>query len=426
MSWLASIGVAILTGALALFLAGFVANACVTWYRVSGFEGKAGYFVVATALLGGIAGFVLGLVLARLVAAGAIPGVGRGFGPGLGVACAVVLGIAAVVALVCRLLADVPPRLRGQELMLQVELRLPSGAASPVELSGKSSITLGSVVARRRRSAREGTLAPADARLIDGRWVVPGEVFLFTGRGERLLEVQLDGKSAGGFLMPVPARPCAAHEQWSDWLPRPLPGHEPWPDDKISYRFRVRPIEPPPPPPDPEALAAEEFAALPDDAPLAARLAFLAHDAPQERAAAILAAAQARPDELAKAIASDDAELRAAALRAVMLQPSVPQAVVDAVLVEGRAIADAVSRFNTMASDDPEFWNVQIELRGRFTHWKHAWWGVQQRLGLDGRPPVQAIHDLALVRAKETSMDEIVVNARVILDALAPSGSETR
>src|SRR5690606_8879142 len=115
MGWLASFAVAVLSGGVALVVAGFVANACVTWYRVSGFEGKAGYAVVAVALLGGIAGFVIGLVTARVVAASEKPG----FLLALGSALGVVVGLAALVLLVARLFADVPPRLGGQEMMLR-------------------------------------------------------------------------------------------------------------------------------------------------------------------------------------------------------------------------------------------------------------------------------------------------------------------
>ena len=77
-----------------------------------------------------------------------------------------------------------------------------------------------------------------------------------------------------------------------------------------------------------------------------------------------------------------------------------------------------IRQFNTMKDDAPDFWDVQIQLRGRFNTWKQAWWLMHKRVGLDGRPPVQEIHDLALIRARGTSMDEIEVNARVILEAL--------
>jgi hypothetical protein len=90
----------------------------------------------------------------------------------------------------------------------------------------------------------------------------------------------------------------------------------------------------------------------------------------------------------------------------------------EAVLAEGRDIAEGIRRFNGMKQDDADSYAVQSELRSRFSYWHRAWWTVHQRTGVDGRPPVQAILDLALVRAKEPSMDEIVANARAHLGGL--------
>src|SRR6188508_2710117 len=69
MSWLATIFVALLTAAAGLVLGGYLASLAVGWYRVSSFEGGSGYFVVAFALLGLVAGFVVGLAVSRVGAA---------------------------------------------------------------------------------------------------------------------------------------------------------------------------------------------------------------------------------------------------------------------------------------------------------------------------------------------------------------------
>src|ERR1043166_8226881 len=96
MSWISSVVVALLTGGLALFVAGCVAGACVSWYRISGFEGGSGYFMGAIALLGGIAGMFIGLITSRLVAASPAPG----FFKSLGLSWGIVLGIAGVATLI--------------------------------------------------------------------------------------------------------------------------------------------------------------------------------------------------------------------------------------------------------------------------------------------------------------------------------------
>jgi hypothetical protein len=106
------------------------------------------------------------------------------------------------------------------------------------------------------------------------------------------------------------------------------------------------------------------------------------------------------------------------ALNTVMNLTRISPEVTEAMRTEGRKIALALRDFNQMKSDDPEFYNVQVALRSRFSHWHHAWWNVHRITGVDGRPPVQEILDLARVRAKETSMDEIVINAEAHLRGL--------
>jgi len=232
MGWLGSILVALLTGGLGLLAAGLVMNACVAWYRVSHFEGKAGYAVVTVALLGGIAGFVVGLATARVV--------GTGFLGSLGIASGAVMLLALLSAAVARALADVPPTIDGQELTLEIEVRLPAGAT--VGTGSEPYFHLHSVVRRTARKSGRGEIRPTEARLEDGRWIVPGSAHLFTGRGMRSIGIVLPGQEPFGFLVPLPARPKPAHEAWSDWFPRPKPPNPPWPDSKPSFRFRVRRI----------------------------------------------------------------------------------------------------------------------------------------------------------------------------------------
>src|SRR5437899_3244113 len=143
MSLIASILVALLTGGVALVAAGLVALGCVEWYHISGFEGKSGYFMVAMALLGGIAGCVLGFAVSRAIGAGS----GLAFLKDLGISCGIVLIVAGIAAGIAWILADVPPKLAGQYLELEVEIKLPLGETnSPAALSGKPEFTLGSVV----------------------------------------------------------------------------------------------------------------------------------------------------------------------------------------------------------------------------------------------------------------------------------------
>lgn len=247
MRWTTSIFIGVLTALVTMVLAGYVANLAVGWYRISSFEGGSGYFVIGMALLGLAGGFILGIVVSRIVAGRANPG----FGKSLGIALGSSLGIVLIIGTVARLQADVPPMLDGQELLLAVEIRWPEGrppagaSASPDGPSASEwSIVLSSSSGRTIRASRSGPLWREDARLEDGRWVVPGAVELFTSRGDRILDVQPDGLIENGFIVPLPGRPGQEHRAWSDWLPHARDGEPPLPDG-FRYRFRVVPRDQP-------------------------------------------------------------------------------------------------------------------------------------------------------------------------------------
>jgi hypothetical protein len=125
-----------------------------------------------------------------------------------------------------------------------------------------------------------------------------------------------------------------------------------------------------------------------------------------------------RPAELAQLIASSDSNLREAALGAVTRLSRITPEISGAVLTEGREIEAELRFFNDMKSDDPKFYEVQMDLRTRFSYWHRAWWTVHQLTGVNGRPPVQGILDLAQVRSKETSLSDIVIDAQAHLDGI--------
>lgn len=241
MGWPASIGVGVLTAATATVAAGWIANLSAGWYRISSFEGKSGYFVVGMALLGLLGGLLIGIVTSRLVAGSANPG----FLKALGLAQGVALGLILLVGGAARLLADVPPRLGGEELLVAVEVRWPEGR-SPAEAadSVEWSLRLGSSTGRTMRASETGPFWREDARFEDGRWIVPGAVNLFTSRGERVIDVLPNGVIEHGFIVPLPGRPGRKFLEWSEWLPRAREG-EPALPDGFRYRFRVVPTSQP-------------------------------------------------------------------------------------------------------------------------------------------------------------------------------------
>jgi hypothetical protein len=244
MSWPASIFSSLLTALLGMFVSGYIAALAVDWYHISGREGGSGYFVVALGILGFGAGLVIGLIVARMVAGGAHPGFLRALGTSL----AVVAGIGLVSGGLTRALADVPPQLDGERMLLAVEVRWPVGQKEAPVAVGPDEATLSLYSIPRFshtvRASESGPLWMEDAHLVDGRWVVPGAVEIFTSRGTRTLSINTGEKSTQGFQVPLPAFPRKKDLEWSGWLPDFRPGVK-VPPDLLSYRYRARKVSQP-------------------------------------------------------------------------------------------------------------------------------------------------------------------------------------
>lgn len=237
MSWLVSIVIALATAVVGTVASGYVASLSADWYRVSSFEGKSGFMVVGIALAGGLASFVLALVVCRVVAAWPEPGALKALALSMGL----VIALAGTAAGAARWLADVPPRIDGDELLLAVEFRFPLGHAGPGTGDAREwAVRLGSVSGRTMRASTMGPLWKEDARQEEGRWIVPGAVEVFTSRGGRTLDIVPEGIADKGFLVPLPRFPGKSTLEWSDWLPHARQGEPPLPEG-MRYRFKVVP-----------------------------------------------------------------------------------------------------------------------------------------------------------------------------------------
>lgn len=414
MTWLSTFSIALLSGVLGLVCAGIIAAFCADWFRISNFEGKAGFFMVAVAMLGGIAAFFVGPFVMRLITAGAAPG----FFKQLIVACGAVLAIALGALAICRWFADVAPKMHGKSLVLEIEVRCPKTFTLPKvpdEYGSTSEVYL-----PRRARQPIANLRLDETKTVDGFLIVPTTVPLATSASQKYLGVRFDKNHSLTFGLPLRSHPRASDCEWSNWIESGWDAGKPEPakEAKFNLRFRVATVEPPPPPLDPAVVRAQEFAALKPDATLEQLLPFLFEGPTPESTKVVVKAIEERQVELAKLVRSTNATTREHAMRAAEYPPKPAPELVEAVLAEGRDIAEGIRQFNTMEEDAPDFGDVQIRLRSRFNSWKQAWWLMHKRVGLDGRPPVQEIYDRALIRARGTSMDEIEVNARVILDAL--------
>ncbi len=405
MTWLTSLLAAVLSGIAGLFLAGFIANACVAWYHVSSREGASGYFVMFLGIGGGIAGFVVGLIAARMVASHFGPGFGRELPGALGV----VLLIAGVSVVLCRRFADIAPRIDGRDLDLEVEFRFPNthAAGRPPTAEGNWQFTLASLSGQTRRKQHEGTILTKFARHEHGQWIVPTHARLFTERGQRnVMLARREATEVMSFLLPLPPRPGPGFEEWSEWLPRQQANAQPWPVDKMSCRFRVQKIPLPPPPQSEAEWKAEQdakkeaaFAAIPADAPVQSWFPYL--DYPQPQTARALALIANRPNlvaELGRLALGVEAETAGKALRCIEKLPAPTADFNVTVEAAGRDLAERIRQVNaTTVEADPSYEgaaNASI----RFTGWMCAVRTLREKCGGDFTPELKTILELSRVR----------------------------
>jgi len=417
MSWLNSFFVAVLTSLVAAIAASLVAARYIIWYQVPTREGQSAYSVIAIVLFGGLVGFLGGLILSRLAG-----GAGTaGFLRSLGICSGVMVALAALGAYLAWSLADIPPTIGGQQLDLIVEFRLPKGATQPVVSSeGNQHVFFASMggPGQPDRASQTGVLEVAKARQENGRWIVPGSVFIFTSRGNRDVSMQLGDGQATGFEVPFPGHPGSEYEQWSDWQP-PFSGPgKPWPDTELSYRFRLQRRKPP------EAVADESgqrFAALGPDKPLEEWLAFFTDQRNTIRDEAIAKAAAGRQAELARCLRSPEYGVYRPALYCVQMLPSMDPEVFQAMRDFAAQIEEQIRKFNAMSPQEEGYAELGKEIMWkRYEPWANAWPKVRI-LGMeDGRPAVEAIMRLAAVRKENTDMQSIASGAQRVLDNFLP------
>jgi hypothetical protein len=238
MSWPSSFGVAVLTATVGLFASGLVASLTASWYRIPGFEAQSAAYVASIAIIGMLGGGIIGLVASRVIAGGADPG----FLKALGVSNGVLLGLLVIIGVGARLLADIPPTIDGEQLMLAVEIRWPEAhKESPATLPGEPTLELGSItrMSHTQRATSRGPLWTSDAHLVDGRWVAPGAVDIFTTRGRLSIVAALDSANRQGFIIPLSGAPGNKDMQWTEWYPHARRGTSPM-GDGFQYRYRVQ------------------------------------------------------------------------------------------------------------------------------------------------------------------------------------------
>lgn len=410
MNWIVSLLVAFLSGIASLFLAGFVADACVSWYRIPSREGGAGYFVVFTALLGGMAGTILGLIVARVVATQIAPG----FLSELSGSLSVIVLVTGIVALTARLLGDIPPTIDGRNLILEVEFRFPNTKSEdkPPTSTGAWIFALSSTSHNAVRRREFGNIQNDYARLDTGQWIVPASVELFTERGGRLVTIgPQDSAEPFGFLLPIPRRPGPKHLEWSKWLPKQQAGR-PARTGQPSYRFRLKQTAPPPTAQSPAehdaeqaALKEAEFVSLPISSSIEVWLPYLDYPQPQtQRALDRIIARQNLTEELRAMVTGEDPEHAAAALNVIAMHPQPTDELIPVVEIAGREIAERITTFNnTPVDSDPSF-HLAVDPCVRFHGWINAAAKLREKNQADFIPELTAILELSRARPESHAM----------------------
>ena len=350
MGWLLSLSSAIIAAIAGCLLAFYIGEKCVTWYRISSFEGGSGYAVVFIAFGGLLAGFGVGLTVSKSF--------GTGFLHGTGLTLATVVAISGVVYLLARLGGDVPPELNGDTLHLQVEMRMaPGWQPSHLAQAGRNYCLLTSLAGNQRRRPRYGTLDFKNATLQDGRWIVPCQVDIHSNRSPLLVGVQLGKRTNLEFVSPLPSQPTAANEQWTAWSATGFsqtqaPGYE--------YRVRVKRdnvVRA-------ERQAAEtaayenrqrDFAALNDSSPLKAWLPFANSYNSDDISGHAQRYLGTRLPEFETLLADPDPSIVIGALKVLLYHQTPPKTLTPAIIASGRAVLPLIERAKQAKDpDDPD------------------------------------------------------------------------
>ena len=269
MSWVLSILIGLLTAAVGCLGAGVVAGKCVRWYRISSFEGLAGYYVVFIALAGMIAGFLVGVICSRVLPVSQAPGFWRCLGVALGSTAALALSAGAIA----RLAADLPPQMDGQALELAIEVRGPRDFILPKEPDQYGAFA--TVYLLRGRHLPRGELRVKGARQVGARWIVEATVPLTTSSSRKYLRAYFSKGDDVTFPLPLRSHPRKSDLEWSQWVESAWDADkpEPPPEGKFALRYRVLSVQPRPTEPSVTDRETEEaakeraaFEAMPPDA----------------------------------------------------------------------------------------------------------------------------------------------------------------
>jgi hypothetical protein len=332
---------------------------------------------------------------------------------------AVLVSTLAATAL-CRVFAHLPPKIEGRPLLLQVELRLPIGSDRPAEtMLEELYVDFLVMVPWGFATADRVNLDPTQARTEGNRVIVPGSMPLFTARGRRVLTFNIKGKPLWEqFEIPLPAHPGREQLEWSGWWPTTTEAGQPWPESKLSCRFRVAKIEPTIAAPNPVRPAPDKFAeakaeleSTPADTPLTAYLKFTRFEAPEGIKPLALARMAVKPTfaaEIKALVLADDASTAAEVLRLVPQAATASLELQRAVAAAGADIAERNRRVNATPQKDDLDYLGAADVSTRFIPWFMAVTKLRAQDGGDFIPVLRTILELSRERKDSIAMQQDV------------------
>lgn len=397
MSWWLTILVGIITSIASGAAACGLAVLCVEWYRISSFEGGSGYYVVFITLIGLIAGLILGVAVSRFVAP-------PGFLPASGYSLGAVAVLFGVVVLFCRLGGDVPPKIAGEKLDLEVELRCPRGLVPKIGESSRyvpcSLTALG--WGNQRRSPVQGEVLYKRAQESEGQWTIPCRVFLYSDRSKRILGLTVNEGTDVQILLPLAGSPGEERMQWSEWRSDQILQETGKTSTAYSYRFRVRrrsevrrevwkETE------DEQKRRDREFAALTAEDPLDQWLKFAAgDDGKSGRVGEVVAA---RMPELPALIQQADQEQLRGLTAALSNFRSLPANAAGPLRETGEALTRRFRAFDLPKSDRAT--EMIAQLRGFYWVWHEMAGHVDGCAIEEFRPVLKDLREIAEARREE-------------------------
>ena len=241
MRFLRAFDIALITAVVGMFLAVFASDYLTRLYHVSDMEGQRGMTVIFLfAPLGIIVGFLIGLITAlRTRWPGFI-----GFLKTQALSILVTIALATVVSGLCWVAADKPPKIDGNNLALDFELKIPPTIRVPSE-STPNNIYVSLYASK--RDNRSATLDFKSIARPHGYLIIPGTAELMSHSTDRELLASMGNETgASQFIhLNLPAAPRKEDEMWSQWIlatqradlsPVPEP-------ERIAVRYRVRELK---------------------------------------------------------------------------------------------------------------------------------------------------------------------------------------